>query len=155
MVAHSEHFEQWDHSERLVSACLDRPARAVIAITLSNRYDPTNTDGGRVVDDQATLERRLDAGEWLSPGEVAVLLGLGRTTVHGLLESGRIGFRLTTGGAKRQHRRCDPADVRRLLNERREVHRGNPIELMPPGGMKDAAREALRRHHAGEPPPMP
>jgi hypothetical protein len=72
------------------------------------------------------LERRVNAGEWLRPGEVAKLLGvsgrpLGRTTIHRYLEAGDIGYRYRGGGTQRE---CDPADVRKLLARAREVHRG-------------------------------
>lgn len=73
------------------------------------------------MDDPAVLERRLDAGEWLSPGAVAVLLGVGRTTVHYRLEAGVIRYRLKGAGIQRL---CNPEDVRRLLAEARAEHRG-------------------------------
>lgn len=66
----------------------------------------------------ADLERRLEAGEWLPIGAVAVLLGQGRTSVHRLATSGGIKYRRTLGG----QRRCDPEDVRRLLAEARKIH---------------------------------
>jgi excisionase family DNA binding protein len=69
------------------------------------------------------LERRLAAGESLTPGEVATLLGRGysRTTVHRMLERGEIGFTLTGGG----RRLCDPDDVRKVLARARTVHHGS------------------------------
>lgn len=75
-------------------------------------------------DDVQAIERRLDAGEWLRPGEVAKLLGvggrpLGRTTVHRYLKSGRIRYRNRGGGTQRE---CHPDDVRELLAEARRVH---------------------------------
>jgi excisionase family DNA binding protein len=79
-----------------------------------------------VVYDVADIERRLDAGEWLRPGEVAALLGIGRTTVHRMLGAGTIGHRVRPGTG--EQRECAPADVRRLLDERRQVHRGGPVE---------------------------
>jgi excisionase family DNA binding protein len=100
-----------------------------------------------MVAEQAELERRLNAGEELSPGEVAALLGVGRTTVHDMIRAGKIRYTKTPGG----HRRCNPDDVRRLLDERRQVHGGErPVELMPPGPEKVAALEALRRRNRGE-----
>ncbi len=73
-----------------------------------------------MVDEPAELERRLDAGEWLRPGEVAVLLDIGRSTVHDMLKAGKISYRRKGGGIQRL---CDPADVRRLLDESRRVRR--------------------------------
>lgn len=67
------------------------------------------------------IEQRLDAGEWLRPGEVATLLDVSRTTVHGLLKRGEIRYRATPGG----QRRCNPEDVRRLLDAARRVHGGD------------------------------
>lgn len=74
--------------------------------------------------DVADLERRLDAGEWLRTGEVAALLGQGRTTVHRTLAGGDIRFRRTVGG----QRHCNPEDVRRVLDRTREVHGDEPSE---------------------------
>ena len=73
--------------------------------------------------DPAELERRLNAGEWLKPGSVATLLGMSRGTVHNLLGARKIGYRKTPGG----QRECDPADVKRLLEERRRVHPADPL----------------------------
>jgi excisionase family DNA binding protein len=96
-----------------------------------------------MVAEQAELERRLNAGKELSPGEVAVLLGVGRTTVHDMLNAGKIRYTKTPGG----HRRCDPVDVRRALDERRRKYSGpdEAVHLMPPGPEKAAALEATRR----------
>jgi len=66
------------------------------------------------------IEQLLDRGEWLTGGHVAVLFGVSRSTVHRWLTSGRVGYRETPGGL----RRCDPADVKRLLAEWRQVRRG-------------------------------
>ncbi|MEU7170276.1 hypothetical protein ABZ949_02145 [Micromonospora tulbaghiae] len=75
-------------------------------------------------DEIADLERRVRAGEWLKTGSVAKLLGMGRTKVHTLLASGEIGYRLLPGAAVKPQRECDPADVLRLLDQRRRVHHG-------------------------------
>jgi hypothetical protein len=88
---------------------------AVIANVRTDRYDalqPTRA-GNMVNADKEELERRLNAGEWLTPGEVAKLLGVGRTTMHDMLERGGV-IRWTTKPASR-HRICNPADVRRVL----------------------------------------
>lgn len=74
-----------------------------------------------MADDLADLERRLDAGEWLRPGQVATLLDISRGTVHNKLTSGEIRSRRKGGGIQRI---CNPADVRRLLDESRQVHGG-------------------------------
>lgn len=72
--------------------------------------------------DPTELERKLDAGEWLSPGQVAALLGVGRSTVTRRLNDGTLRYRRRGGGIQRV---CDPADVRRLLDESRRVHGGD------------------------------
>lgn len=80
--------------------------------------------------DPAAIERRLDAGEWLRLGDIAVLLGVSRTTAHRLFARGQIAYRKTPGGL----RYGDPADVRRLLAESRRVQRGADSHDAPPGG---------------------
>jgi hypothetical protein len=74
-----------------------------------------------VVYDLADIERRLNAGQWLLMGEVAALLGIGRSSIHRMLTAGTIGYRLRPGTG--EYRECDPADVRRLLAERQRVRR--------------------------------
>lgn len=66
------------------------------------------------MDDRETLRERLARGEWLSPGEAAALLVLGRTKVHTMIESGAIRHRLKAGS---RYRVCNPEDVARLLAE--------------------------------------
>lgn len=66
-----------------------------------------------MVADRAEILRRLDEGEWLRPSEVVAITGLGRTTIHRLSIERRIGFRETPKG----HRRYNPVDVRRLLDD--------------------------------------
>jgi excisionase family DNA binding protein len=70
--------------------------------------------------------------DWLSPGVVAKQLGVGRTTVHEMLNRGQIRYRETPGG----HRRCHPDDVRAALTERRRLRRGGEVEGdgPPPSG---------------------
>lgn len=90
-------------------------AGLVIANDPHGRYDasqPTEA-GGMVNADVEELERRLDAGEWLTPGAAAKLLGIGRTKMHVMLDRGEIRS-ATKPGSK--HRTCNPADVRRELD---------------------------------------
>jgi Helix-turn-helix domain len=86
----------------------------MIAHGSASRYDLHT-----MVDTPAALERRLDAGEWLRPGEVAVLLGWSRSTVTNRINDGTIAHRW-----KGKQRVCKPQDVRRLLDKSREEHRG-------------------------------
>jgi hypothetical protein len=85
-----------------------------------------------VMDDAEAVERRLDAGEWLRTGDIAILFGVDPGTPHRWLVRGvklasgerfRIRYRRTAGG----QRHCNPADVRRLLDETRR-ERGGPAE---------------------------
>lgn len=71
------------------------------------------------------IERRLNAGEWLRPGDVAILLDVSRSTVTRMLDpkSPVIRFRTIPGSGR--HRELHPDDVRRQLIERRKVHGGD------------------------------
>lgn len=68
----------------------------------------------------AEIEKRLNDGAWLRPGEVGVLFGKSRWTVINWVKNGYrldgeryiIGYRETGGG----HRELDPDDVRKLLD---------------------------------------
>lgn len=96
---------------------------AVIAYDVNTRYDPVNpTRVGAMTgpDDHADLERRVEAGEWLTPGAAARFLGVGRTKVHKLLGDGTIGYRVKPGS---RHRVCNPADLRKLRDEYDREHR--------------------------------
>lgn len=73
-----------------------------------------------MVYDLDALERRLTAGEWLLMGEVAALLGIGRSTMHRLLRSEAIRYRVRPGTGS--YRECHPDDVRQQLRARRTVH---------------------------------
>jgi hypothetical protein len=68
------------------------------------------------------LRLALDAREWLSPGEVAILLGVNRQTIHRMLSSDppTIRYRLKPGSG--QHRECNPDDVLRLLRDRNVIY---------------------------------
>jgi len=67
------------------------------------------------------LRAALDTGEWLRAGDVAIVLGRGRTTVHRLFESGELGWKYLPGGSQRHANR---ADVLQLLTDAEQVHRG-------------------------------
>lgn len=101
----------------------DSPERtaAVIAYQCDDRYDRDEQTKAvkMAAPDPDEVERRLGAGEWLKPGEVAALFNTTRFSVDRWLRNGarmggqrhRIGYRETPGG----HRECDPADIQRLL----------------------------------------
>lgn len=74
------------------------------------------------MDDAAEIERRLNAGEWLTPGEVGVLFGRDRTTIHRWLQQGWARTRKSFGG----HRVTNPDDVQLRLTEWREEHDDSP-----------------------------
>lgn len=76
-------------------------------------------------DDVEKLRARLDANEWLLPGEVAALFG-GRTTrstIDNWLRSGKIKHRRLG-----RYRICDPADVKKELAEYEKVRRGQSAD---------------------------
>jgi hypothetical protein len=84
----------------------------------------------------AELEQRLQAGEWLHPGEVATLFGMTRGAVVYWLNNGvmldgsrfRIRFTKSPGG----WRSCNPEDVTRVLAaHRRERIAGEPDVTEP------------------------
>ncbi|MFF0823087.1 hypothetical protein ACFYUR_22220 [Micromonospora haikouensis] len=69
------------------------------------------------------LEERLSRGEWLLPGEVALLLSVSRSTVIRVFlnpDPPKIRYRIRPGSG--QYRECHPEDVRRELDARRRVH---------------------------------
>lgn len=97
------------------------------------RYDQRNQheeDATPMPPDPAAVERRLDAGEWLRPGEVAVLFDAGRATIDRWIKAGRIGYR-RRGPAG--YRVLKPEDVRRELDEYRRERRG--VDDDTPGGL--------------------
>jgi hypothetical protein len=71
--------------------------------------------------DLAELQRRLDAGEWLRPGEVAALLETTRASIDRWIRAGRLGYRSRGPGG---HRVINPDDVRKELDAYRQEHRG-------------------------------
>lgn len=72
-------------------------------------------------DDATAIERRLDAGEWLRPGEVAVLFGVSRAAVDRWLTAGKIRHRINPLNRRRT---CDPVDVRQELDAFRKTQGG-------------------------------
>jgi IS30 family transposase len=66
------------------------------------------------------IERELDAGAWLSSGQISTLLHRGRTTIWRRLQRGDIRSRQTPGGRSEWH----PEDVRKLVDELRTIHGG-------------------------------
>lgn len=78
--------------------------------------------------DRDDLVERLEAGEWLGPGPVAVLLGVHRKTVHNMLADGRLQWRWHAGGRIRV---INPASVRKFLALPGEVHRGRTERIEP------------------------
>lgn len=110
---------------------------AVIANSASTGYAQPKIKRPRAVvmgdqqsedQERAELERQVRAGVWLKTGPVGKLLRLGRTKTHTLLASGEIGYHKVAGGTQRE---CDPADVLRLLEESRKVHRPTPKPKPP------------------------
>lgn len=70
------------------------------------------------------IEAQLDAGTWLTSGQITTLLGRGRTTVwrwlNDLDEAGAMRYRETQGGVREYH----PEDVRRMVDDARRVRGG-------------------------------
>jgi hypothetical protein len=83
-------------------------------------------EGRPMSDDVTSIERRLDSGDWLPPGDVAALLDTTRASVDRWLRDGvrdgdgrrQLRYRTTPGG----HRKVHPEDVRWLLDRHRQVH---------------------------------
>lgn len=68
----------------------------------------------------AEIESLLDGGAWLTSGQIATLVARGRTTIWARLQRGDLRSRNTPGGRSEWH----PEDVRRLVDELRQVHGG-------------------------------
>lgn len=68
------------------------------------------------------LVTALDRKEWLRIGEVAVLLGVSRQTVHRMLTETPPKIRYKVRPGSGEQRECDPDDVRRLYDERHRVY---------------------------------
>lgn len=116
-----------------------QPVR-LIAPVPSSRYDRHNRNTGDLigvhVDDIAELARRLDAGEWLSTGEVAKLLDTSRWTVIRIINEGRVidGVKYEIGcrGLGR-NRELDPADVQAIRDARLKRHGPGGATARPDG----------------------
>ena len=89
--------------------------------------DPSRRD--RLVD-------LLGRGQWLSPGDVAVVLGCARRTVKNMLDDGRLAWRLHPSGSRRL---ADPQSVLAALRAQGETHRGRTARV--PGDHAPDARE--------------
>ena len=68
------------------------------------------------------LEHRARGGEWLRPGDVAVLLGVDRRTVDRMLRADPPTLRYRVKSGTGRHREVHPEDVLRELEARRTIH---------------------------------
>jgi IS30 family transposase len=98
----------------------------LIENTRDSRYDQHTRTGPEAVSmvnqTPEELQRLLDRGDWLTSGQIATLLGRGRTTMWRRLQRPDMRYQLSPGGQKAYH----PEDVRRLVAEAREVRGGEP-----------------------------
>lgn len=97
---------------------------AVVTHGAHSRYDhgimARETD--RLTPEQrAGLEKRLEAGEWLRPSDVAGVLGLSRSTVQRMMKIGNIGHRVHPPS---RYRYANPEHVLKLLREIQREHFG-------------------------------
>lgn len=86
----------------------------------------------RTVDEAQDM---LDRGEWLTPGEAALLLPVNRATVNRYLLKGEtksglpLRHRMTTS----RRRLCHPDDLRAIIAAGQEVHEGTEaVDAVPP-----------------------
>lgn len=86
----------------------------------------------------AEIEQRLRDGAWLTPGEVAAVLGVDRRTVDRMLRADPPVLRYQVKPGLGRHRECDPADVLRELAKRRRVHGDDDHAGPSPLGGPDA-----------------
>src|SRR5262245_25113244 len=82
------------------------------------RLSSPQADWGAMVEDREQLMDRLADGEWLTSGQVAVILRVHRATVIRLLYRVPPGIRYRTKPGTGRYRECHPADVRRELAQR-------------------------------------
>ncbi|MFY1589019.1 hypothetical protein ACN267_31515 [Micromonospora sp. WMMD734] len=73
----------------------------------------------RTVED---LERAAQAGEWLRPADVALLLNVSKSTVVRMLNADPPEIRFRRKAGTGRHRECHPEDVLSKLTDRRQVH---------------------------------
>jgi len=64
------------------------------------------------------IKRRLDEGEWLLIGDVAILLGIDRKTVDRMLKKDPPQIRYEVRPGTGEYRECNPEDVRTELAKR-------------------------------------
>jgi hypothetical protein len=69
----------------------------------------------------AEIERALAGGAWLTSGQICTLVGRPRTTMWRRLQQPDMHWRPTPGGRTREYQ---PEDVRKLVDELRQVHGG-------------------------------
>lgn len=106
--------------------------QAVIANDATDRYDRRTQRRRTRVDNNPewqALKARVDRGEWLSPGEAAVVLGISRTKTHRMLSEGQLRYKTK---ARSKHRIVDPAHVLAILAEADEVHGDPDPPVNPP-----------------------
>jgi hypothetical protein len=111
---------------------IEKMGYPLIACPPHGRYDRNgcNRAGAMTDETAAEIEKRLNDGAWLRPGEVATLFGRSRWAVidwlkKGVLVNGErhfIGFRTSPGG----HRELDPADVAKVLAAHRVRRTAEP-----------------------------
>ncbi|MFI5938098.1 hypothetical protein [Actinoplanes sp. NPDC051494] len=98
------------------------------ANTMANKSDVTPAE-------RETLRARLRAGDWLRVGDVAKVLGIGRTKAHTLMTKGVIGYKLEAGG---KYRQANPADVLKMLSESETEYRTtSAMDTASPQGPSD------------------
>lgn len=73
----------------------------------------------------------LDAGDWLLPGAVAVLLGVDRSTVVRMLNADPPVIRYRYRSGRGRYWELNPEDVRSELSPRREVHGSSGRDAAP------------------------
>lgn len=97
---------------------------AVVTHSAPSRYDHGTMarETERLTPEQrAGLEKRLEAGEWLRPNDVAAVLGLSRSTVQRMMKIGEIGYRVHPPS---RYRYANPEHVQKLLRDIRREHFG-------------------------------
>ena len=83
------------------------------AANTMNKADVTKAE-------RETLRARVRAGEWLRIGDVAKVLGIGRTKAHTLMTKGVIGYQLEPGST---YRLANPEDLLKLIADAEQERR--------------------------------